>query len=71
MSNINEIFNQRVDNILIQYKAARHLLGAMDKITTQGLAKKLVEAVTIMVRILSMLIILTILMRAHVTPLGK
>ena len=50
MSNINEIFNQRVDNILIQYKAARRLLGAMDQITPQGLAKKLVEAVTIMVR---------------------
>ena len=70
MSNINEIFNQRVDNILIQYKAARRLLGAMDQITPQGLAKKLVEAVTIMVRILSMLI-LTMLMRAHVAPLGK
>lgn len=71
MSNINEIFNQRVDNILIQYKAARRLLGAMDQITPQGLAKKLVEAVTIMVRILSMPIILTMLMRVHVAPLGK
>ena len=50
--NISELFTQRVEPGLLQYKAARRLLGTMDMITPQGLSDKLVELVKIMVRAL-------------------